>query len=38
MLVMLIKAVVLKSIESDRGLQDVLEIDKTEQILSPTHC
>ena len=34
---MLIKAVVLESVEGDRGLQDVLEVNKTEKILPPAH-
>ena len=35
--VVFVKAVVLESVEGDGRLEDVLEIDKTEEILSATH-
>ena len=35
--VVLVKAVFLESVEGDGRLEDVLEIDKTEEVLSATH-
>ena len=36
-LVVLVKAVVLESVEGNGGLQDVLEVHKTQQVLPPAH-
>jgi hypothetical protein len=37
LLVVLIKAVFLESVQGDGGLQNILEIDKTEEVLAPAH-
>lgn len=37
LLVMLIETVILESVEGDGRLEDIFEIDETQEILAPTH-